>query len=64
MTVISRHGVSLDPGNIKTLTDMLPTKKMLQSVQGIVNYLGKFSPIKVEICKPLWRLISVKAEWI
>ena len=38
-------------------------KKELQAFLEIINYLGKFSPSTAEICKPLWKLMSVKTEW-
>ena len=38
-------------------------KKELQAFQGIINYLGKFSPGTGEVCKPLCKLKSCKLMW-
>ena len=64
--VISRHGVQPDPHKLKVLTDMPPpkTKKELQAFLGIINYLSKFCPSTVEVCKSLRKLTSAKTEWI
>ena len=42
---------------------MLPlqSKNDLQTFLVILNYLSKFSPATVEVCKPLWKLTSPKA---
>ena len=40
------------------------TKGKLQSFLGTVNYMSKLSPMTAEVCKPLWRLTSVKTEWM
>ena len=44
--------------------DMPPTKtkKELQSFLGILKCLGKFSPVSAEVCEPLHKLTSVKAD--
>ena len=62
--IIPRHGVSADPRTLKFLMDMSPpkSKKELLPFFGTINYLSKFSPATA--CKPLWRLTSVKTEWI
>ena len=39
-------------------------KKELQSLLGIINYLGKLSPRMVEVCEAQRKLTSAKAEWI
>ena len=61
--IISRHGVQPDPYTLQTLANLsLPTnKKGLQSFLGIMNYLGKFSPVTA-VYKPVERLISAKAD--
>ena len=38
-------------------------KRELQALLGIINYLGKFSPGMVEVCKPLRKLTSSKMAW-
>ena len=63
--IISLQGVSPDTRKVQALTDMSPpkTKRELQSFLGIINYLSKFSPMTAEICEPLQKLTSVKADW-
>ena len=63
--LISRHGIGSDPAKLKVLMDMPPpkTNRELQSFLGIVNYLRKFSSMTVEVCGPLQRLTSFRAEW-
>ena len=50
--VISRHGVRSDPQELKELMEMphCKTKKELQAILGINNYLGKFSLSSADIC--------------
>ena len=36
--------------------------KELQSFLGVMNYLGKFSPVTAEMCKPLRKLTSLKVS--
>ena len=45
-----------------TLLTSHPTYKTLQSLFGFVNYLGTVSLATAEICKPLQRLTSAKAD--
>ena len=63
--IVSRKGIQPDPQIIKALTDMLaPKNKMeLQAFLGTINYLGKFSPHKAEVCEPLQKLTSSKTTW-
>ena len=63
--VVLREGVQPDPQKVKGLTKMpaLKNKKELQAFLGIINYLGKFSPGTVEVCKPLCKLTSCKMMW-
>ena len=63
--IIPQYGVSPDPTKTQALSDMPPlkTRKKLKSFLGIIYYLGKFSPMTTEVCKPLWRLTSVKTDW-
>ena len=53
--VISRLGVQPNPQKLKVLTNVLPpkTKKEPHAFLGIINYLVKFSPRRVEICESL-----------
>ena len=54
-----------DPQKIKALTDMLAlnNKKDLQAFLEIINYLGKFSPGKADVCDPLCKLTLSKVTW-
>ena len=63
--VISRCGLSPDPAKVKALMDMLPSKMKREQhlFLGIVNYLSTFSPTVGEVCEPLQKLTSFKAEW-
>ena len=63
--VVSRQGVQLDPQKVRPLTEMLvpKNKKELQAFLGIINYLNKFSPGMLEVCKPLRKLMSSKMTW-
>ena len=63
--VVSRDGMQPDPRKISTLTEMPApkNKKELQSFLGIINYLSKFSPDMVEVCKLLRKLTLSKAMW-
>ena len=51
--VVSRDGMQPDPRKISTLTEMATSKnkKELQAFLGIFNYLSKFSPDMMEVCK-------------
>ena len=62
--VISRR-VSKDPQKIKALMDMPApnNKNELQVFLGIINYLGKFSPGRADVCDPLHKLMSSKVTW-
>ena len=63
--MILRRGVQPDPQKIKALTDMLVpnNKKELHAFLSIINYLGKFSPGKADLCEPLCKLTSSKVIW-
>ena len=39
------------------------TKRQLQAFLGIINYIGKFSPNTMAVCKTLCKLTSSKAVW-
>ena len=57
--------MSPDPRKVQVPTDMLPPKykKELQLFLGILNYLCGFSSITVEVCEPLQKWTSIKADW-
>ena len=60
--VVSREGVQPDPQKIRALAKMpaAKNKRDLQTFLGIINYLGKFSPGMLEVCKPLRKLTPSK----
>ena len=62
---MSREVIQLDPHKIRALTEMPApkNKKGLQSFLGIINYLSKFSPDTLEVCKPLRKLTLSKTRW-
>ena len=39
------------------------SKKDLQAVLGIINYLSKFSPRTADICEPLRKLTTTRTQW-
>ena len=47
--------MSPHPRKLQALIDIPPpkTKRELQSLLGIINYLSKFSPMTAEVYKPL-----------
>ena len=51
-------GLKPDPEKIKAIVDMKPPKSIqsLQSFNGMVNYLRRFSPVLTELSEPLRRL--------
>ena len=63
--VILRRTVQPDPQKIKALTDMLVAnnKNEFQAFLVIINYLGKFSPHRADVCDPLQKVTSSKVTW-
>ena len=63
--VVSRDGMQLDPRKISALTEMPApkNKKELHAFLGIINYLSKFSPDMLEVCKLIRKLMLSKATW-
>ena len=63
--VVSREGIQPDLQKIRALNEMPApkNKKELQAFLSIINYLSKFSPDMLEVCKPLRKLTSNKAMW-
>ena len=58
-------GIKVDPKKIKTIIQMDPPQNManLQSFNGMVNYLKKFSPVLSKLSEPLRRLYKSGVEW-
>ena len=62
--IISWQAVCPGPRKAQALVDMPPPKSMtqLQLFWGILNYLRKLSSVTAEVCEPLKKLTSVKAD--
>ena len=65
--VRSRHGMKPYPQKLKALTGCLlikpkKKKKELLAFLGKINYLNKFSPSIVHVCKSIRQLTSSKTE--
>ena len=59
--MISREVVQPDPKKLHML--MSPWNKELQSILGVMSYLGMFSPSTVQVCDELRKLTSLKCDW-
>ena len=55
---LTPEGLKPDPEKIKAIVDMKPPQSIqsLQSFNGMVNYLRRFSPVLTELSEPLRRL--------
>ena len=55
---LTPEGLKPDPEKVKAIADMKPPQSMqsLQSFNGMVNYLKRFSPVLTELSEPLRRL--------
>ena len=55
---LTPEGLKPDPEKIKAIVDMKPLQSIqsLQSFNGMVNYLRRFSPVLTELSEPLRRL--------
>ena len=62
---LTPDGIKVDPKKIKAIIQMdLPQNvASLQSFNGMVNYLKKFSPVLSELSEPLRRLCKSGVEW-
>ena len=62
---LSPEGIKVDPKKIEAIIHMNPPQNMasLQSFNGMVNYLKRFSPVLSELSGPLRRLCKSKVEW-
>ena len=52
---LNPEGLKPDPEKVKAIIDMKPLQSMqsLQSFNGMVNYLRRFSPVLTELSEPL-----------
>ena len=62
---LTPDGIKVDPKKIEAIVQMDPPQNVagLQSVNGMVNYLKKFSPVLSEISEPLRRLCKSGVKW-
>ena len=58
-------GIKVDPKKKEAIIQMDPPQNVasLQSFNGMVNYLKKFSPVLFELSEPLRRLCKSGVEW-
>ena len=58
-------GIKVDPKKIEAIVQMDPPQNVasLQSFNGMVNYLMKFSPVLSELSEPLRRLCKSGVKW-
>ena len=62
---LTPDGIKVDPKKIKAIIQMGPPQNVanLQSFNGMVNYLKKFSPVSSELLEPLRRLCKSGVKW-
>ena len=62
---LTPDGIKVDPKKIEVLIHMDPPQNVgsLQSFNGMVNYLKKFSPVLSELSEPLRRLCKSGVKW-
>ena len=62
---LGTDGIRVDSKKIEVIIQMDPPQNVasLQSFNGMVNYLKKFSPVLSELSEPLRRLCKSRVEW-
>ena len=62
---LTQDGIKVDPKKIEAIIHMDPSQNVasLQSFNGMVNYLKKFSPFLSELSEPLRRLCKSGVKW-
>ena len=62
---LTPDGIKVDPKKIEAIIQMDPPQNVvnLQSFNGMVNYLKKFSPVLSKLSEPLRRLCKSGVEW-
>ena len=62
---LSQDGIKADPKKIEAIIQMDPPQNVanLQSFNGMINYLKKFSPVLSELSEPLRRLCRSGVKW-
>ena len=63
---LTPNDIKVDPKKIKAIIQMDPPQNVanLQSFNGMVNYLKKFSPALSELSEPLKRLCKSRVKWV
>ena len=63
---LTPDGIKVDPKKIEAIIQMDPPQNIanLQSFNGMVNYLKKFSPVLSELLEPLRRLCKYGVKWV
>ena len=63
---LTPDGIKVDPKKIEAIIQMDPPQNVasLQSFNGMVNYLKKFSPVLSELSEPLRRLCKSGVKWV
>ena len=64
--VIDQRGITADPNKTAVIQQMETLKSVsdLRRFLRMVNQLGKFSPNKTELSKPMRELLSAKKAWL
>ena len=62
---LTPDGIKVDPKKVETIIQMDPPQNVanLQSFNGMVNYLKRFSPVLSELPEPLRRLCKSGVMW-
>ena len=62
---LTLDGIKVEPKKIEVIIQMDPPQNMasLQSFNGMVNYLKRFSPVLSELSEPLRRLCKAEVKW-
>ena len=62
---LTPDGIKVDPKKIEAIIQMDPPQNVanLQSFDGMINYLKKFSPVLSKLSEPLRRLCKSGVEW-
>ena len=62
---LTLDGIKVDPKKIEAIIQMDPPQNVanLQSFNGMINYLKKFSPVLSKLSEPLRRLCKSGVEW-
>ena len=62
---LTPEGLKLDPEKVKAIVQMKAPQSLqtLQSLNGMVNYLKRFSPVLTELTEPLRRLQKCDTVW-